>query len=126
LPIVRQSKVATTCRLIRGDESTGRFKRTVIRTDVDHIGFPAVYLCPSGTIVTEGSSTCTPITTMQQATLVMKASGKWGGHGSDTQCLAGSPIFASSLTSRLLAQCSSVHGPSLPTQGAKSLNRSTS
>lgn len=75
LPLLRQSKVATTCRLIRGDDSTGRFKRTMIRTDVDHIAFPAAYLCPSGLTVSEDSTTCTPITTMQQATMVMLAQG---------------------------------------------------
>lgn len=90
LPLVRQSKVATTCRLIRGDDTTGRFKRTLIRTDADHVGFPAAYLCPSGTIVTEGSTTCTPITTMQQATLVMKASGGLC-HMAPCSCMTESP-----------------------------------
>ena len=37
-------KLGSTCKLIRGDSSHGRFKRTVVRTELDRVGFPSSFL----------------------------------------------------------------------------------
>ena len=41
---VNISKIGSTCKLIRGDSRPGRFKRTVVRTELSRVGFPSAFL----------------------------------------------------------------------------------
>jgi len=41
---VDRLKIASTCKLIRGNAMPGRFKRTVVRTELDRVGFPTSFL----------------------------------------------------------------------------------
>lgn len=68
-------RIGTTCRLVFGDATQGRFKRSMVRTDLDRIGFRTTYLCPSGFNITEEIVRCTPITTVQAAVFVLTAQG---------------------------------------------------
>lgn len=57
--------VATTCRHFRGDDTPGKFLRTVTRADLDRIGLPIFYLClgeRSGSDMTG----CSPVSTLDQ------------------------------------------------------------
>lgn len=45
---VQQTKIGTTCKLIKGDARPGRFKRTVVRTDLERIAFPTAFLVSMG------------------------------------------------------------------------------
>lgn len=69
---VSKVKFATTCKLIKGDDRPGRPFRTVVRTDVDRIG---QRFCASGYVQNDGDNFCSPITTVQQVTLVLIADG---------------------------------------------------
>lgn len=73
---VAKNKIGTTCRLVRGDSKPGRFLRTVVRTDLSKIGLPEGFLCPSGFPPdTQGTSACTPFTTLQEVTVMLTAQG---------------------------------------------------
>lgn len=67
--------IGTTCRLVFGDTTPGRFKRSMIRADLDRIGFRTTYLCPSGYTIQDDIITCTPINTVQAAVFVLTAQG---------------------------------------------------
>jgi len=41
---VDRNKLGTTCKLVRGDSRPGRFKRTVVRTELSRVGFPTSFL----------------------------------------------------------------------------------
>lgn len=69
---VDQTKIATTCKLIKGDSSSGTFKRTVVRTDLNRIGLPVFYLCLGDRSGTNNLSGCSPITTLEQVSFVLK------------------------------------------------------
>jgi hypothetical protein len=71
---VDPSKVATTCRLVKGEPAPGRFLRTVVRTDLTRITFPASLPCPSGWRSDNG--TCVRSDTNQQLTWYMNAQGR--------------------------------------------------
>jgi hypothetical protein len=68
-------KIGSTCRLVFGDATPGRFKRSLVRADLGRIGFRTTYLCPSGFEIQTGIITCTPITTVQAAVFVLTAQG---------------------------------------------------
>lgn len=73
---VIKTKIGSTCQIIHGDDRPGRFKRTVVRTELSRVALPTAFLCPSGYAQSgEGSSACTPITTPQQLTFVLTAVG---------------------------------------------------
>jgi hypothetical protein len=72
---VAREAIGTTCMLIKGDTRQGRFLRTVIRTDPDWVGLPGTFLCPSGFDQAAGASVCVPITTVQQVTFALIATG---------------------------------------------------
>lgn len=61
--------------LIKGDTRDGRFLRTMVRTKVDKIGVPGSFMCPSGFEHIEGVSFCVPISTVQQVTFALIATG---------------------------------------------------
>lgn len=66
-------QIATTCKLIRGDDRNGKFKRTVVRTDLDRIGLPIFYLCLGDRATSNNDLTgCSPITTLGQVVFVLK------------------------------------------------------
>lgn len=71
---VAQAAVGTTCQLVRGNSNLGKFKRTVVRTELTRIPMP-VYLCPSGYTMIPGFTSCVPITTAQAAVFVLTAQG---------------------------------------------------
>lgn len=75
LMTVEPWKIGTTCRLVFGDATPGRFKRSMIRADLERIGFRTTYLCPSGYTIQEDIITCTPINTVQAAVYVLTAQG---------------------------------------------------
>jgi hypothetical protein len=66
------AQVATTCKLIKGDDSNGQFKRTVVRTDLDRIGLPVFYLCLGARTSSNDLTGCSPITTLDQVVFVLK------------------------------------------------------
>lgn len=75
LMTVEPWKIGSTCRLVFGDATPGRFKRSLVRADLDRIGFRTTYLCPSGFEIQTDIITCTPITTVQAAVFVLTAQG---------------------------------------------------
>lgn len=75
---VAQAAVGTTCQLVRGNSLLGKFKRTVVRTELSRIPMP-IYLCPSGYTMIPGFTSCVPITTAQAAVFVLTAQGTCDG-----------------------------------------------
>jgi hypothetical protein len=62
--------VASTCKLVQGDDYPGRFIRTVVRVDMDQTNFPAALPCPSGYVSTNetGTAGCVKDTNSQLLT----------------------------------------------------------
>jgi hypothetical protein len=69
-----KAKLPATCMIITGDDSVGVFQRSMIRANPGRIGAPSE-LCPSGFSILPGEASCTPITTAQLVTLVLRAQG---------------------------------------------------
>lgn len=73
---LQRTQIGTTCKLVRGDSTPGRFKRTVVRTDLDRVAFPTAYLCPSGFSPSpDGTAACAPVSTPRQVTFLLTAQG---------------------------------------------------
>jgi hypothetical protein len=73
---VDRLKIGSTCKLIRGNDKPGEFKRTVVRTELSRVGFPTSFLCPSGYASNSaGSSACIPVNTQEQISFVLSAAG---------------------------------------------------
>lgn len=67
--------VGTTCTFVTGDPTLGRFKRTVIRTDLSRLGFPNSLPCPSGYVLQNGTG-CVAVKDVQQLTWTINGQGR--------------------------------------------------
>lgn len=68
---VDRTKIATTCKLLKGDSTSGKFKRTMVRTHLDRIGLPVFYLCLGDRSVSNDVTGCSPITTLEQVAFAL-------------------------------------------------------
>jgi hypothetical protein len=69
---VDRTKIATTCKLFKGDSTPGKFQRTVVRAHLDRIGLPVLYLCLGDRSVSNDVTGCSPITTLEQVAFTLK------------------------------------------------------
>lgn len=77
LSTVDPSQFAKHCSFITADTQPGRFKRTVVRSDLSHLAFRGVGLCPSGyaSNLADSAASCIPATTEQVTVFVLRAQG---------------------------------------------------
>lgn len=68
LQTVDAGAVASTCKLLQGDDYPGRFQRTVVRVDMDQTNFPNALPCPSGYLLSNKTGSCIKDTNSQLLT----------------------------------------------------------